>query len=182
MAATRTGLSAFRSRPLGDRRWLVVYIDGFGFGDETMVGALGVDADGNKLPLTVVHGTTENKAVCQRLLDELEDRGFDPGAGVLFVIDGGKAIYHAIVDKWGDVALIQRCRAHKLRNVIDLLPAEHHGWATRDLHRAWELPDATDAERAPAQPGRQDPTHPPRRGSVVAGRAHRHDHHQPARH
>ncbi len=147
VAATRHGLDAFRSRPLGDRRWLVVYIDGFGFGDETMVGALGVDADGHKVPLTVVHGTTENKTVCKRLLDDLEDRGFDPGDGVLFVIDGGKAIYHAIVDKWGDVALIQRCRAHKARNLTDLLPADQHAWVLRDLHRAWKLTDAREAER-----------------------------------
>jgi transposase-like protein len=148
VAATRKGLASFRSRPLGDRRWLVVYIDGFGFGDETLVGALGVDTEGNKMPLTVVHGTTENKAVCKRLLDDLEDRGFDPACGVLFVIDGGKAIFHAICDKWGDTALIQRCRAHKRRNVLDLLPAEHHPWVERDLKRAWRTADADQAETA----------------------------------
>jgi transposase-like protein len=148
VAATRKGLAEFRSRPLGDRRWLVVYIDGFGFGDETLVGALGVDAEGNKMPLTVVHGTTENKTVCKRLLDDLEDRGFDPGGGVLFVIDGGKAIFHAITDKWSDVALIQRCRAHKRRNILDLLPAQHHAWVDRDLKRAWAMADANQAGRA----------------------------------
>ena len=50
----------------------------------------------------------ENKAVCARLLNDIEDRGFDPAGGVLFVIDGGKAIYHAIRDKWSDVAAVQR--------------------------------------------------------------------------
>lgn len=148
IAATQARLVEFRSRPLDDRRWLVVYIDGFGFGDETLVGALGVDTDGNKMPLSVVHGTTENKAVCRRLLDNLEDRGLDPGAGVLFVIDGGKAIYHAVRDKWGDVALIQRCREHKRRNVIGLLPADHHAWVNRNLNRAWHLADGAEAERA----------------------------------
>lgn len=148
VAATRKGLAEFRSRPLGDRRWLVVYIDGFGFGDETLVGALGVDTEGNKMPLSVVHGTTENKTVCKRLLDDLEDRGFDPTTGVLFVIDGGTAIFHAIADKWSDVALIQRCRAHKLRNVTDLLPVQHHRWVERDLKRAWAICDASRAEAA----------------------------------
>lgn len=146
--ATKARLTEFRSRPLDDRRWLIVYIDGFGFGDETLVGALGVDADGNKVPLSVMHGTTENKAVCKRLLDNLEDRGFDPSEGVLFVIDGGKAIFHAITDKWGDVALVQRCRAHKTRNITDLLPADHHAWVLRDLNRAWRLADAGEAEQA----------------------------------
>lgn len=146
--ATRARLVEFRSRPLGDRRWLVVYIDGFGFGDEALVGALGVDDQGNKMPLSVVHGTTENKAACKRLLDGLEERGLDPSHGVLFVIDGGKAIYHAICDKWSDVALIQRCRAHKARNLTDLLPESHHAWVRAELNRAWAMADAGEAERA----------------------------------
>ena len=83
---TRVRLEEFRSRPLGDRRWLVVYIDGFYLADEAMVGALGIDSDGNKLPMSVAHGTTENKAVCRHLLNDLEERGFDLSEGVLFVI------------------------------------------------------------------------------------------------
>jgi transposase-like protein len=145
---TKARLEEFRSRPLGDRRWLVVYIDGFYLADEAMVGALGIDADGNKVPLSVAHGTTENKAVCRRLLDNLEERGFDPSQGVLFVIDGGKAIYHAINDKWAEVALIQRCRKHKSQNVLDLLPASHHAWVRAELNRAWNMADPGEAERA----------------------------------
>ena len=75
-----------------------------------------------KMPLSVIHGTTANKTVCKRLLDDLEDRGFDASAGVLFVIDGGKAMYHAITDKWADVALIQRCREHKRRTSSTCCP------------------------------------------------------------
>ncbi|HTT89733.1 MAG TPA: transposase, partial [Acidimicrobiales bacterium] len=63
--STKARLAEFRSRPLGDRRWLVVYIDGFGLADEAMVGALGIDEDGNKVPLSLAHGTTEDKAVCR---------------------------------------------------------------------------------------------------------------------
>jgi putative transposase len=148
VAATKTGLDEFRHRRLDDRRWLIVYVDGFGFAEETMVGALGVDDKGNKVPLSVVHGTTENKTVCTKLLNDLEERGFDPTAGVLFVIDGGKAIYHAIVDKWGDVALVARCREHKRRNVVDLMPKSDHPWVNRELNRAWKIPDAGEAEQA----------------------------------
>lgn len=170
VTATRQRLTEFRSRPLDDRRWLVVYIDGFGFGEETMVGALGVDAEGNKVPLSVVHGTTENKTVCARLLNDIEDRGFDPAGGVLFVIDGGKAIYHAINDKWADVALVQRCRAHKYRNVIDLLPAEHHTWVHRDLHRAWNKATAAEAETAlRALAAKLERTHPDAAASLREG-------------
>jgi putative transposase len=146
--ATAKRLVEFRSRPLDDRRWSVVFIDGFGFGDETMVGAIGVDEAGNKLPLTVMHGSTENKTVVTRLLNNLTDRGLTADDGLLFVIDGGKALFHAITDKFDGQALIQRCRVHKTKNVIDLLPAEHHAWVKRDLNRAWNLPDAGKAEQA----------------------------------
>lgn len=146
VAATRKGLAEFRSRPLDDRRWVVVFIDGFDFAGETMVGALGVDDTGTKVPLTVVQGTTENKAVCTRLLSGLEDRGFDPSQGVLFVIDGGKGIYHAVVDKWGDVVLIARCREHKRRNILAHLPVTEHAWVNRALNEAWRQPDADEAE------------------------------------
>jgi putative transposase len=145
---TKLRLEEFRSRPLGEQRWLVVYIDGFNLADEALVGALGIDEHGNKMPLSVTHGTTENKAVCRRLLDNLEERGFDPSGGVLFVIDGGKAIYHAIRDKWSEVSLIQRCRKHKSENILDLLPSSHHCWVRAELNRAWAMSDAADAERA----------------------------------
>lgn len=172
VAATRKGLAAFRSRPLDDRRWLICFVDGFGFGDETMVGALAVDSDGNKVPLTVMQGSTENKAVCARLLDNLEERGFDPSQGVLFVIDGGKGIYHAIVDKWGDVALIARCREHKRRNVLAHLNLAEHAWVNRALNDAWRAPDAHEAEaKLRALAARLDKINPDAGGSLREGLA-----------
>ena len=65
--------SWFRSRLLDDRRWVVVYIDRFGLGDQTMVGALGVDAQGNKMPPSVMQGSTENRTVRQRPLNNDPD-------------------------------------------------------------------------------------------------------------
>ncbi len=67
---------------------------------------------------------------------------------MLFVVDGGKAIYHAISDKWSDIALVRRCRAHKQRNVTDLLPEHQHAWVRRELARAWAIPEAEQAEQA----------------------------------
>ena len=170
--ATRARLDAFRSRNLGDRRWLIVYIDGFGLADEALIGALGVDHAGNKVPLSVVHGTTENKTAVKCLLDDIEARGFDPAAGVLFVLDGGKAAYHAVADKWGDTSLIQRCRAHKTRTVCDLLPAERQGQVRVELHRAWALPDPGEAKRAlEALAAKIERTHPDAAASLREGLA-----------
>lgn len=124
-------MAEFRARRLDDRRWLVVY--------ELMLGALGIDTAGNKVCLSVRHGSTENATVCKELLNDLERRGFDPSAGVLFCVDGGTAIGSAIRKKWGDCALIQRCRAHKARNVTDLVTSGERRWVLQNLQRAWKL-------------------------------------------
>jgi transposase-like protein len=44
----------------------------------------------------VAEGTTENTAVCTRLVSDLAERGLDATKGVLFVVDGGKALDKAI--------------------------------------------------------------------------------------
>jgi putative transposase len=112
-------------------------LDGFGMGEHLLVGALGVTADGTKVPLGVVEGTTENKSVCLRLVTGLRDRGLDPERGVLFVIDGGKALAAAVRGTFGSKALIQRCRRHKERNVLDHLPEAERPLTQRRLRSAW---------------------------------------------
>jgi putative transposase len=89
-----------------------------------------------------VEGTTENKAVCTRLVADLADRGLDDSRGVLFVIDGGKALQRAIRAVFGAKALIQRCRQHKERNVTDHLPEVERPLVQRRLRAAWALGDA----------------------------------------
>jgi len=105
-----------------------------------------VTDDGTKVPLGVVEGTTENKAVCTRLVADLQDRGLDATKGVLFVIDGGKALERAIRTVFGRKALIQRCRQHKERNVLDHLPEAERPLVQRRLRAAWALADAGQAK------------------------------------
>ena len=67
---------------------LVIRIDGLHMDDNLpMQGAVGVDADGRKHPLGVVEGATENAATVQALLDNLIDRGLDPKACRLVIVD-----------------------------------------------------------------------------------------------
>jgi putative transposase len=123
----------------------VVFLDGFGMGEHLLVGALGVTADGTKVPLGVVEGTTENTAVCTRLVTGLRDRGLDVERGLLFVIDGGKALAAAIRGTFGPKALVQRCRRHKERNVTDHLPEAERPLVQRRLRAAWATPDPDQA-------------------------------------
>lgn len=148
VTATAQRLTEFRSRPLDDQRWLICFIDGFDFAGHTMVGALGVTADGTKVPVGVVEGSTENATVVRHLITSLRDRGMDASEGVLFVLDGGKALARAVRDVFGDQAVIARCRIHKERNVMDHLPDAERPWVRRKLRAAWANPDANDAEAA----------------------------------
>jgi putative transposase len=91
ITATAERLAEFRARPLDDQRWLICFVDGFDFAGHTMIGALGVTADGTKVPLGVVEGSTENASVVRGLTSGLRDRGLDASQGILFVLDGGKA-------------------------------------------------------------------------------------------
>ena len=148
VTATAERLAEFRSRPLDDRRWLICFVDGFDFAGHTMVGALGVTADGTKVPLGVVEGSTENASVVRGLIAGLRDRGLDATEGILFVLDGGKALAKAVRDVFGETAVIARCRLHKERNVMDHLPETERPWVRRKLRAAWANPNANEAEVA----------------------------------
>jgi transposase-like protein len=148
VAATAERLAAFRSRPLDSERWLIVFVDGFDFAGHTMVGALGVTAEGSKVPLGVIEGSTENASVVRGLISDLRDRGLDASQGVLFVLDGGKALAKAVREVFGDRAVIARCRLHKERNVLDHLPEAERTWVRRKLRTAWANPDAGEGEAA----------------------------------
>jgi transposase-like protein len=148
VTATAARLAEFRARPLDDQRWLICFVDGFDFAGHTMVGALGVTADGTKVPLGVVEGSTENATVVRGLIAGLRDRGLDASEGILFVLDGGKALHRAVSDVFGERAVIARCRTHKERNVLDHLPETERLWVRRKLRAAWSNPNAQEAEAA----------------------------------
>ena len=127
---------------------LVIQIDGLHIGNElVLVGALGIDGAGNKHPLGLVEGATENAAVVQALIDNLIARGLDPKLCRLFIVDGAKALTKAIRRTFGAHTPIQRCQIHKARNVIERLPKPLHVSVRKALRQAWELDDADKAER-----------------------------------
>jgi putative transposase len=68
---------------------LVVQIDGIQITENlVLVGAVGIDGGGEKHPLALMEGATENSAVVQALIDNLIERGLDPAVPRLFVVDG----------------------------------------------------------------------------------------------
>lgn len=127
---------------------LVIQIDGIHIKEDLMLlAAVGVDGNGDKHPLGVVEGATENAAVCQALLDNLVDRGLDPAVCRLFIIDGAKALSKAIRNTFGRHTPIQRCQVHKARNITERLPKPLHASVRKALRQAWEMDDADKAEK-----------------------------------
>ena len=66
---------------------------------------------------------------------------------MLIVIDGAKALRKAVKMIFGEQALVQRCRLHKMRNVLDHLPKELQPQARWRLQRAWAQKDPKVAEK-----------------------------------
>jgi len=75
--------------------------------------------------LGIQPGATENAAAVEDLLNQLVARGVKPDVKRLFVIDGAKALRAAIHRVFGSQHPVQRCRNHKIRNVVERLPEEH---------------------------------------------------------
>ena len=57
------------------------------------------------------------------------------------------ALATSIRATFGGKALIQRCRRHKERNILDHLPDAERPLVQRRLRAAWALDDASAAER-----------------------------------
>lgn len=134
-------LKELAERDFSQHDLLVLYIDGLRFGDYLVVAAVGVDAAGQKHVLAIREGATENAEVAKSLLEELVARGVKPGRRRLFVIDGAKALRAAIDQVYGANQPVQRCRQHKLRNVLGHLPKDQHDQARSTLKAAWKLGD-----------------------------------------
>ena len=147
-ALTEARLAEWMATDLSQHDLLVIQIDGLHLDDSLlMIGAVGVDAEGNKHPLGVVEGATENATTVQVLLDNLIERGLDPAVCRLFIVDGAKALTKAIRRTFGADIPIQRCQVHKARNVTERLDRKHHAAVRRALRQAWEMADAEKAER-----------------------------------
>jgi len=148
VALSAARLAEWMARDLSGLDLLVIQIDGIHMDEDmTLVAAVGVDAAGDKHPLGVVEGATENAATVQALIDNLVERGLDPAVPRLFIIDGSKALSKAIRSTFGDDASIQRCQIHKARNIMDRLPKSMHAQVRRALRQAWEMDDAAKAEQ-----------------------------------
>lgn len=139
ITAAEKELEQLTARRFDDTDLLIIYIDGMAFGDHCIIGAVGVDVEGHKHLLGIQEGATENAATVKDLLERLVAQGVDPHRKRLFVIDGSKALRTAINAVFGVENHVQRCRLHKLRNVVDRVPEDQKDQVKALLKAAWRL-------------------------------------------
>jgi putative transposase len=137
--ASAAQLSALNERPLSEAALLAIYIDGIIVDGTHIVAALGVDEQGKKALLGLSAGSSENAQVVKALLTGMRDRGLAVDRDYLFIIDGGKALRSAIDEVFGAHAKVQRCRTHKLRNVLEALPQEARAQTKSVMNAAYKL-------------------------------------------
>ncbi len=125
----------------------MIYIDGQRFGTHHILSAVGVDRDGSKHILGIEAGVTENAATVKRLLTHLRDQGLPTDRTYLFVIDGAKALRAGIDEVFGASQHVQRCRNHKLRNVLDELPQDQQGQTLNLMRAAWKVTLPEEGEK-----------------------------------
>lgn len=126
---------------------LALMLDAKYFTRQCIIVALGIDKEGRKHVLGLWEGATENTTVVKGLLEDLVARGLDPQHKLLVVMDGGKALRKAVHLVFGDRAVVQRCRVHKQRNVVEHLPEDKQAQASWRLRAAWSKSDPKTAEK-----------------------------------
>jgi putative transposase len=169
VAKTRSQLDAWRSTALDARDLVALLIDGIHIGEHCIVVALGIDATGGKHALGLWEGSTENAAVCQSLLADLQSRGLRTDRSLLIILDGSKALHKAVTQTFGTAALIHRCHIHKLRNILEHLPEGPRPWVRAIVARAYKAEVATARRLLQDLARRLDDRHPSAAASVREG-------------
>lgn len=91
--------------------------------------ALGVRRDGQKVLLAVKNMGGESEAAWRALLDDLVDRGLKMPE--LVIVDGAPGLEKALVALWSGMP-VQRCTVHKHRNLLAHAPDRLHEEVSAD--------------------------------------------------
>jgi len=168
-AASEASLRQLMERSFHEHDVLAVYIDGIEVAGHHVLAAVGLDDSGEKHLLGLTRGSSENAGVVKDLLNSLVKRGIDASVQRLFVIDGSKAIRSAIEHVYGEQGLVQRCRAHKVRNVTERLPEPTRAQTKSVMHAAYKLPEKEGIAKLKQQAKWLQEQYPDAAGSLLEG-------------
>lgn len=137
--ASEAALQKLLERRFDEVELLIIYIDGMHFGEQCVLAAVGVDVEGREHVLALREGATENAQAAKDLLQHLVEHGVDPARRRLFVYRRLESSATAINAVFGAETPVQRCRNHKLRNVLGRLPREQQGQTGSLMRAAWKM-------------------------------------------
>lgn len=167
--ASAAQLAALNERSLADLTVLVIYIDGIVVSGHHIIAAVGVDEAGDKHLLGLALGASENALVVKDLLRGMIERGLDAQLSYLFVIDGGAALRSAIEEMFGQRAHVQRCRTHKLRNVLERLSKTEAAQTKAVMMAAYKLAPKDGMAKMKKQAQWLEREHPDAAASLLEG-------------
>lgn len=147
-------VAAFHRRPLTSR-YRALLLDGVVLARKTGAGALrrpvlvvlGLLADGRKEVIDWRLARAESQAEWEYFLTDLVARGLTGEGMRLVVTDGGSGLLAALPVVYPGLPM-QRCWAHKTRNITDKVRQADRVKVKRGLHRIYEAADQVKARRA----------------------------------
>jgi len=133
-------VAAFHRRPLKNR-YKVLMLDGVVLARKTGAGALrrpvlvalGLRPDGKKEIIDFRLAGSESAAEWERFLTDLHHRGLTGEGLDMICVDGGSGLLAALPTALPNI-LIQRCWAHKIRNILDKVRKADQPTVKRGLH------------------------------------------------
>src|SRR6266404_1512981 len=149
-------VAAFHARPLKDR-YRALMLDGVVLARKTGAGAIrrpvlvaiGLRPDGKKEVIDFRLAQSESAAEWERFLTDLYRRGLTGHCLEMICVDGGSGLLAALPIVYPGIA-IQRCWAHKIRNVLNKVRKADQPGVKAALHaimNATTLPQARSAAR-----------------------------------
>lgn len=149
-------VAAFHARPLKDQ-YRVLMLDGVVLARKTGAGAirrpvlvaLGLRSDGKKEVIDFRLAASESAAEWERFLGDLIRRGLIGDQLEMICVDGGAGLLCALPTAYPGVP-VQRCWAHKIRNVLNKVRVADQPAVKADLHavmNAGTVPRSRSAAR-----------------------------------
>jgi putative transposase len=149
-----TAVAAFHRRPI-KRRYRFLLFDGVVLKRKTGAGsvkrvvlvALGITPEGRKEVMDFYIAPGESQEAWERFLTDLYRRGLHEGGVELIITDGGTGLLAALPMVYPGIP-VQRCWAHKSRNVLTYVRKVDHEAVKADLHQIQYATGIGKAQRA----------------------------------
>jgi transposase-like protein len=147
-------VAAFHRRPLTNQ-YTALMLDGVVLARKTGAGALkrpvlvalGLRPDGRKEVIDFRLAASESAVEWERFLTDLYRRGLTGEGLDMICVDGGSGLIAALPTVFPGIP-VQRCWAHKMRNILDRIKKADRPAAKRALHRVMNADNRAEARTA----------------------------------